>query len=256
MLRHRGPFDLVGRCRRCGGGPGGGSAGAAVRPLPPPVLRAAAALHALELDERDVLRLAVLGDAEVFRGQPFDDLAVLVLHGHRLDDEARGGAKHRLLCLLLLLRAAVTAPRARHTEAPRHRELEAIFLRASVPRCVVIAGRISKPHPQTRLHASHLVRLARQPELRAADERVDARVGHAIEHVGRVDPPVHVEPAAPRERARDACVQRELRRSSRRVASRVAPFARMPAWCTPPGSDSSRSVRLLSPRSATRGWRR
>ena len=65
----------------------------------------------LILDERDVLRLAVLGDHEVLGGQAFDRLAVLVLDEHRLDDQPRGGAEGGLRCLrlrLLLLRHAAT----------------------------------------------------------------------------------------------------------------------------------------------------
>ena len=83
-----------------------------------------APLHALELDERDVLRLAVLGDDEVLRGQPFDDLAVLVL------DRAPSGRSGAWWCgnvgcsCLLLRRCAVrrSAARSRRTEPPRHRE--------------------------------------------------------------------------------------------------------------------------------------
>ena len=53
--------------------------------------------EALELDERNLLRLAILGDGEIFGGQPFDRPPFLVLHRYRLDDESRLRAEHRLL---------------------------------------------------------------------------------------------------------------------------------------------------------------
>ena len=51
----------------------------------------------LVLDERHVLRLAVLGDHEVLRRQPFDGTAGSVLHGDGLHDEPRARAEHRRL---------------------------------------------------------------------------------------------------------------------------------------------------------------
>jgi hypothetical protein len=53
--------------------------------------------EALELDERNLLRLAVLGDGEIFGGQSFYRPPFLVLHRYRLDDEARLRAEHGLL---------------------------------------------------------------------------------------------------------------------------------------------------------------
>ncbi len=49
----------------------------------------------LELDEADRLRLAVFGDDEVFGGEAFDRLAVLVFHVDRLDDQPRRAAEGR-----------------------------------------------------------------------------------------------------------------------------------------------------------------
>jgi hypothetical protein len=80
------------------------------------------ALHALKLNEGDVLRLAVLGHGEIFRRQPFDDLAILILDRHCLDDETSRGAKDRLLSLLLLcVRDSTDHDTQRHrgTENPK-----------------------------------------------------------------------------------------------------------------------------------------
>ena len=54
----------------------------------------------------------------------------------------------------------------------------------------------SKSQAHARLHFTHGVRRRRQTKLRAADVCIDARERHAIEDVGRVDPPVHVHPIA------------------------------------------------------------
>ena len=48
-------------------------------------------------------------------------------------------------------------------------------------------------------------------------------IGDAVEHVGRIDPPIETEPAAPRERPRQSRVQRELRGADDGVASGIAP---------------------------------
>ena len=68
----------------------------------------------LILDERDVLRLAVLGDDEVLGGEPFDRLAVLVLDEDRLDDQPLGRAERGLRRLCLRLSVAARA-RPTHT---------------------------------------------------------------------------------------------------------------------------------------------
>src|SRR5687767_785644 len=99
------------------------------------------------------------------------------------------------------------------------------FLCASVPRCVAFWNRISKPQSHARLHAPHLARRTRQAELRTADQGVDDRVRHTVEDVGGVDAPVQIQPAAPRERSRDARVQPELRGAPCGVASCISPFA-------------------------------
>src|SRR4029453_11274196 len=109
----------------------------------------------------------------------------------------------------------------RGTEVPRTNKN---FLNVSVPRCVVIGDRISKPHSQACLYPPHLAGRARQTELWAAHERVDAGVGHVVQDVGGVDAEVHVEPAAPREGARDARVETELHWSHPGVAPGVSPF--------------------------------
>jgi hypothetical protein len=66
-------------------------------------LRRGLSREPLIFDERDVLRLAVLRDHEIFGGEPFDRLAVLVLDEHRLHDQPRRRAEGRLRCLRLRL---------------------------------------------------------------------------------------------------------------------------------------------------------
>ena len=65
-----------------------------------------AKVQALELDERDVLTLAVFGDHEVVGGQTFDRIAVAILDADRLNDQPCGRAKDRLLLRLLSLLSA------------------------------------------------------------------------------------------------------------------------------------------------------
>ena len=109
-----------GRLRRgchVAGGRGGGAHG---RRRP----RARLAGQPLVLDERDVLRLAVLGDHEVLGGQPFDGTPGGVLHGDVLHDEPRAGAEHRRLIRHLHLslrrgRSAGGGPPCRCADAVR-----------------------------------------------------------------------------------------------------------------------------------------
>src|SRR6185436_16338923 len=66
---------------------------------------------------------------------------------------------------------------------------------------------------------------SRVPPDRTAEHRVHARVGDAIEHVRRVDPPVQVEPRAPGEGAGEPRVQPELRGAGDGVPARASPVA-------------------------------
>ena len=158
----------------------------------------------LEFDEAHRLRLAVLGDDEIARGQSFDRFAILVLDADRLNDQLRAAPK----CRLLTPRAATSTTKRRRRARRRGSD--------HVP-CS------SESQPRTGLQSSHRIGLDRQSELRAADDRVDARVGDAVEQVRGVEPPVERDSAAQQKRPRHAAVQRKLRRAGDRVTPRIAP---------------------------------
>ena len=133
----------------------------------------------LEFDERDLLRLAVLGDRKVLGGQTLDGIPVLILDRHRLDDQPGLAPEDRLL------RSEIgeikRLDRRQGDQEDKNPEN---------------GSRASEPHPQAGQQFPHLVRAIRQSELRAADDRIEAGVGDAIQHVRRVEAPVHRPPVA------------------------------------------------------------
>ena len=160
----------------------------------PAASRAAAAAgacvrQALELDEADRLRLAVLGDDEVLRGQSLDRLAVLVLDADRLHDQPRRAAEGRRRRLLRGCCASAITPTNDARDTIRRRSTSSQRRSESLRDLRDLSGSLSI---SSRISASSCSALSasyshRQPELRAADDRVHARVGHAVEHVRRVD---------------------------------------------------------------------
>ena len=171
-----------------------------------------------------------------FAVSPSMTLPSLVLHRDRLDDEARRGAKDRLLCLLLLLRGATLRPERRHDENPDNSQRPTPQLPTlGVGRLgsweLTPLGGGQKRHAQNlirRLVCTRRIWLASlgRPNCGLLTSVFTLGVRDVVEHVGGIDAPVHVEPAAPRERARDARVQCELGRAACGVASGVTPFTR------------------------------
>ena len=162
--------------------------------------------EALEFDKCDLLRFVVLRDRKVAGGQSFDGSPLLVRDGYRLDDESR------LRC-------------GKRVAVPRHERMEQ-EIRRPAGRRSEMQPVASESHPKARKQFPHRIRPVRQAELRAADDGVQTGIRHAIEHVRRVDPPVHRPPIRKQERARDAGIQRKLPGAGNRISPGIAPLTR------------------------------
>src|SRR5215471_10965515 len=80
------------------------------------------------------------------------------------------------------------------------------------------ASEPSESQPQRTREFPHGVRLNGQPELRTADDGVDASERDTVQEIRRVDSPVERKALRPEERPSCAAVQRECRRTADRVA--------------------------------------